>query len=198
MLEIVVCSLFVGSLGVQAVVIATCMSWQQSMNANQDAEEEEILTQYQTKENTAALAQQANGSGKHPLRDPRLVGWEFKIVRANRNLFRDPAVLQQLCAEEAEAGWILLEKLDDRRIRFKRQMALRDIVKSEVLKYDPYRCHYGSSWQPLIWLSAIAALVAMVLPAYLGYALVSQALANSHPTQSLPASFPPLEQPPTP
>jgi len=28
---------------------------------------------------------------------------------ANRNVFRDSVVLQQLCEEEAEAGWILLE-----------------------------------------------------------------------------------------
>jgi len=37
-------------------------------------------------------------------------------------MFRDPVVLRQLCEEEAEAGWILLEKLDDHRVRFKRPM----------------------------------------------------------------------------
>lgn len=197
MLEIVVCSLFVGSLGVQAVVVGSWMCWQHSVEANQDEEEEEILTQYETKENTTASEPQPNSAAPEPHRDPRLVGWEFKIVRANRNLFRDPAVLQRLCEEETEAGWIMLEKLDDRRVRFKRPMALREIVKPEFLTCDPYRCYYGSSWQPQIWLGAIAALVAMILPAYLGYALVSQTLASSS-TQSLPATFPPLEQQPSP
>lgn len=192
MLEIVVYSLFVSSLGLQAVVLGSWMRWQQSVNVLQDEEEEELLTQYQSKEDAFV---QANGSSQQS-KDPRLMGWEFKIVRANRNLFGDPAVLQCLCKEEAEAGWIMLEKLDDRRVRFKRPIALREVIKSEFLNYDPYRCHYGSSWQPLNWLGAIAAIVALTLPAYLGYALVSQTLASSSQTP-IPAAFPPLEQPPS-
>jgi hypothetical protein len=195
MLEIVVYSLFVSSLGLQAVVFGSWMRWQQSVNVLQDEEEEELLTQYQTKEN-AFVEQQANGSSKQQSKDPRLMGWEFKIVRANRNLFGNPAILQCLCKEEAEAGWIMLEKLDDRRVRFKRPIGLREVVKSEFLNYDPYRCHYGSSWQPLNWLGAIAAMVALTLPAYLGYALVSQTLASSNQTPT-PAAFPPLEQSPS-
>lgn len=195
MLEVVVCSLFVSSLGFQALVLGNWMHWQQSVNANQDEEEEEILTQYESKQNALVVQQQLNGSSnQQSSRDPRLVGWEFKIVRANRNLFRNPAVLQCLCDEEAEAGWIMLEKLDDRRIRFKRPIALREIIKAEFLNYDPYRSHYGSSWQPINWLGAIVALVALTLPAYLGYALVSQTLASSSQTQNLPAAFPPVDQ----
>jgi hypothetical protein len=194
MLEILVCSLFVGSLGVQAVVAGSWMYWQQSVEGNQD-EEEEILTQYESKQN--APVQQANVSNLQQPRDPRLAGWEFKIVRANRNVFRDPVVLQHLCKEEAEAGWILLEKLDDHRVRFKRPMALRYTDTPEFLVNDPYRCYYGSSWQPITWLSAIAVL-ATLLPAYLGYALVSQSLARSGPTQIQPSVFPPLEQSPSP
>ncbi len=105
--------------------------------------------------------------------DPRLMGWEFKIVRANRDLFRDPRVFQQLCTEEAEAGWILLEKLDDRRVRFKRPIAMRQVINPEFLSFDPYRTHYGPGTSLLTWVGAIAALLAMILPAYLGYALVS-------------------------
>ncbi len=193
MLETVVCSLFVGSLGLQAVVIGSWMRAQQSIEINQDEEEEENLTQYESTENS--VAQQQVSSRQQP--QQRLMSWEFKIVRANRNLFRDPAFLQHLCEEEAQAGWILLEKLDDRRVRFKRPTSLRDTIKPEFLANDPYRCYYGSSWQPLTWLSAIAALVATILPAYLGYALVSQSLAPSSPTQT-PPIFPPLEQSPSP
>lgn len=189
MLEIVVYSLFANSL-VQAAILGSWMHWQQSLKANQN-EEEDILTQYESQENTF-IVQQANGSSEQQPKDPRLMGWEFKIVRANCNLFRDPAVLQSLCEEEAEAGWIMLEKFDDCRVRFKRPIALREVIKAEFLNYDPYRCHYGSSWQPLNWLGAIAAIVALTLPAYLGYTLVSQTLASSSQTQ-IPAIFPRLD-----
>lgn len=190
MLEIVLYSLFVGSLGLQAVALGGWMQWQQHLTAIQQ-EEEEILTQYEIKEQTI-LEPPQNGATKQQ-KDPRLVGWEFKIVRANRNLFRDSQIFQKLCQEEAESGWILLEKLDDRRIRFKRPIALREIVKSEYLKHEPYRSHYGPTWQPWNWFAAIAILVAMTLPAYLGYALVARTITSSSQTQPLPAAFPPLE-----
>ena len=45
MVEIVVCSLFVGSLGLQAVVIGSWTRAQRSIETNQDEEEEENLTQ---------------------------------------------------------------------------------------------------------------------------------------------------------
>lgn len=196
MLEIVVCSLFAGSLGLQAMVVSGWMHWQH-VEGNQDEEEEELLTQYEQTENNTVEQPQPNSADQEQSRDPRLVGWEFKIVRAQRNLFGDLKVLQQLCQEEAEAGWILLEKLDDRRVRFKRPIALREIVKQEYLKLDPYRCHYGSSWHPLTWLGAIAVLTAMILPAYLGYTLVSKTVANPQ-EPDIPATFPPLEQSPSP
>jgi len=73
----------------QAVVFGSWMCWQQSVEGNQD-EEEEILTQYESKQN--ALCRGKRFNFQQP-RDPRLAGWEFKIVRANRNVFRDPVVL---------------------------------------------------------------------------------------------------------
>ncbi len=158
------------------------------MTLEQNIEEEEMLTPYEAYEHNGT---DNNGFGSdQEFIDPRLVGWEFKIVRARRDLFCDPAVFQFLCAEEAEAGWILLEKLDDRRVRFKRPIALREIVKAEFLNYDPYRCVYGSSWQPGKWLSAIALLIAVVVPAYLGYTFVAQALATT--TTRSTQSFPPI------
>ena len=47
--------------------------------------------------------------------------WEFKIVRAYRAVFAKPEAFKKLLSEEERAGWILLEKLDDNRVRFKRQ-----------------------------------------------------------------------------
>ena len=47
--------------------------------------------------------------------------WEFKIVRANRGIFGKPNELKKLLSVEEQAGWILLEKLDNSRVRFKRR-----------------------------------------------------------------------------
>lgn len=190
-MEIVVLSLFVGSLGLQATLLGGWMHWQQVTLAQQNEEEEESLTRYDTKEEAAAAgvrptaqrsqSPQPNGTAKDSSKDPRLTGWEFKIVRAKRDLFRNPATLQRLCQEEAESGWILLEKLDDRRVRFKRPIALRDIIKPEFLRSDPYRSHYGPSSNLTTWLGVTAALVAIFLPAYLAYTLVSLKLSQSRP-----------------
>jgi len=71
--------------------------------------------------------------------------WEFKIVRSETGVFRRPEVLNKLIEEEARAGWVMLEKLDDSRIRFKRPRSAR--VKDTYLPpgVDPYRTRYGAS-----------------------------------------------------
>lgn len=131
--------------------------------------------------------------------DPHLVGWEFKIVRAKRDIFHNPAVLQKLCQEEAVSGWILLEKLDDRRVRFKRLIALRNIIEPEQLSFDPYRCHYGSSFTPMPWLGALALVGAIALPSYFSYTWVSRMITQQNPPipspyQDIPPqSFPPAQ-----
>lgn len=195
--ETLALSLLVGSLGLQSAIAGGWLYWRQQVMGRQEWEEEENLTRYdygevpvnedQKLDNLGEAGSSAAPARGAPVsagavnsakgqRDPRLVGWEFKIVRANRDLFRDSAAFRQLCKEEAEAGWILLEKLDDRRVRFKRPIALRDIIRSDYLSFDPYRSTYGPSGNPWAWLGAIAALTAILLPAYLGYTLVSTTL----------------------
>ncbi len=203
-MEIVLLSLFVGSLGYEAIVLGNWLQRHQQQDAELE-EEEETLTRYEPDEQLSpiqpfAAAKSApsphsahsttpeiQGHASVPSSsDPRLLGWEFKIVRANRELFRDPGVFQRLCKEEAEAGWIMLEKLDDRRVRFKRPIALREILQPDYLPYDPYRTHYGSSARLTSWLGLVAAVTAIVLPAYLGYALVFKTTSRQPP----PATFP--------
>lgn len=77
--------------------------------------------------------------------------WEFKIVRANYEVFRRPNELQKILREEKRAGWILLEKLDNSRLRFKRKRS--EQVKDEQLVsngIDPYRTQYGMSQGKLV------------------------------------------------
>ena len=69
--------------------------------------------------------------------------WEFKIVRANRPVFRNPKTFNRLLAEEAQAGWTLVEKFDDTRIRFKRPQQARVNDSQLPRGVDPYRVHYG-------------------------------------------------------
>jgi hypothetical protein len=67
--------------------------------------------------------------------------WEFKILRAVTRQFHDPDKLRKALAEEAQAGWILVEKFDDQRLRLKRPMSARE--HDHELSIDPYRTTYG-------------------------------------------------------
>jgi len=69
--------------------------------------------------------------------------WEFKIVRANRAVFGNPAHLHRLREEEARAGWTMVEKFDNFRIRFKRPLQARMNDSMLPPGVDPYRVHYG-------------------------------------------------------
>jgi hypothetical protein len=198
-------SLLAGNLGWQALGVSGWLCWRQNATSQQhQEEEEEILTSFDLQQDVAAGdVQQHNGKVDPQSRsnqvstDPQLVGWEFKIVRARHKLFRNPAVFQKLCNEEALSGWMLLEKLDDRRVRFKRPIALRHVLDVEQLSYDPYRCHYGSSFTLRPCLYAIAALMAIVIPSYLGYTIVSGMISQAKtPPPSPYEQIPPQDFPP--
>ncbi len=71
--------------------------------------------------------------------------WEFKIVRSSSTAFRKPEVFQNLLSEESIAGWEMVEKLDDQRVRFKRRREARRRDASLPPGLDPYRTQYGSN-----------------------------------------------------
>ena len=85
--------------------------------------------------------------------------WEFKIVRFILAGFRIPEVLQQVCAEEARAGWTLVEKFDNQRLRFKRPITAR--AGDAGLGFDPYRSQYGTSSGVIV---AVILACALLLP----------------------------------
>ncbi len=70
--------------------------------------------------------------------------YEFKIVRSGSAAFRNPETLKELIEEESRAGWVMLEKFDDSRVRFKRPRSARarDAFLPEGV--DPYRTQYGA------------------------------------------------------
>ena len=89
--------------------------------------------------------------------------WEFKIVRSETGAFRKQQAFQNLLQEEQIAGWELVEKLDDRRVRLKRRK--EDRRKDAMLPqgYDPYRTNYGSSTARPIVLIIIATMLAVFI-----------------------------------
>ncbi|MDX2255695.1 MAG: hypothetical protein NW214_09285 [Pseudanabaenaceae cyanobacterium bins.39] len=109
--------------GIQSIIIDKIFRSKQDKRRREEVEEEN-LTRYES-----------NTSSDQPK------GWEFKILRTSSGGFRSRRVLNKVCAEEAQAGWILLEKLDDHRLRFRRPIAARD--RDHQCRIDPYRTRYG-------------------------------------------------------
>jgi hypothetical protein len=68
---------------------------------------------------------------------------EFKILRSATGAFKDPAVMQRYLEEEAQAGWTLVEKFDNSRMRLKRPAAARQ--QDAQCTFDPYRTRVGIS-----------------------------------------------------
>ena len=68
---------------------------------------------------------------------------EYKILRSTVRTFRKPAKFRAAVEGEARAGWELVEKLDDQRIRLRRSIAWRQ--RDGELDQDPYRTRVGMS-----------------------------------------------------
>jgi hypothetical protein len=93
-------------------------------------------------------------------------GWEFKILRSMTNAFKKPEKLQQVLMEESSAGWVLVEKFDDARLRLKRPAAAKEA--DGQLDFDPYRTYVGISQGRYILIVVllslgIPALVALII-----------------------------------
>jgi hypothetical protein len=69
--------------------------------------------------------------------------WEFKIVRSAFEAFGNPRKFKQMLKEEAEAGWVLVEKFDNGRVRLKRPASARKQDHLLPPEINPYRTSYG-------------------------------------------------------
>ncbi|MFM1897473.1 MAG: hypothetical protein RLZZ385_2547 [Pseudomonadota bacterium] len=68
---------------------------------------------------------------------------EYKIVQSNTPMFASSARLKEIMAQEAKAGWDLVEKLDNYKLRFQRDISHR--ANDDSLDFDPYRTQVGVS-----------------------------------------------------
>lgn len=91
-------------------------------------------------------------------------GVEFKILRSATSAFGRPEFLRQVLDEEKDAGWTLVEKFDNSRIRLKRPASARTAGTSSRL--DPYRSYVGMSETGLAL--RIVATVLIVLAVVIG------------------------------
>ena len=82
--------------------------------------------------------------------------WEFKILRSAAGQFRDPVWLRSILEEEARAGWTMIEKFDNGRVRLKRLARAR--ATDATLGFDPYRTWVGISPTRLALTIVLAAL----------------------------------------
>ncbi len=111
----------------------------------QQQEEEEDLTRYTPEE---------------------LAGdWEFKIVRCMGSAFGSREKLKALLKEESLAGWIMVEKFDDQRVRFKRPASARRQDHLLPADIDPYRTELGMSGAVMaaVILGVVALVMALVI-----------------------------------
>jgi hypothetical protein len=93
-------------------------------------------------------------------------GSEFKILRSATSGFKRPEFLRQVLDEEKAAGWMLVEKFDDSRIRLKRPASARADGTGTSTTFDPYRSYVGISEVALGL--RIAAAIAIGLAVVLG------------------------------
>ena len=99
-------------------------------------------------------------------------GWEFKIPRSATGAFKHPDRLRQALDEESHAGWVMVEKFDNQRVRLKRPASAR--AGNTTPGVDPYRRSYGVSEGALT-----AAIMASVF-ATIGVILLIIFLATRH------------------
>ena len=101
--------------------------------------------------------------------------WEFKILRSATGRFRNPkSWLRRILEEEARAGWKLVEKFDNSRVRLKRPAS--DCVSDAALGFDPYRSWVGISqarFAALLVLGLLASAVAIVVLVFLTIATLT-------------------------
>ncbi len=88
--------------------------------------------------------------------------WEFKIIRSAMGTFKKPERLREILEEEARAGWVLIEKFDDSRVRLKRPANAKD--QDGGLDFDPYRTNVpGEGRRQLIMVGLVLGFVALVV-----------------------------------
>jgi|SRR5262245_32981157 len=89
--------------------------------------------------------------------------WEFKILRSSTAAFRNSEKLRRILEEEGRAGWILVEKFDNSRIRLKRPAKAR--AGDGSLPFDSYRTYIGLPAWGLVFIIFVGSVLLAVMVA---------------------------------
>ena len=95
---------------------------------------------------------------------------EYKVVQAQTPLFASTPKMLEILQEESEAGWELLEKEDNYRIKLKRDVSCRE--RDGERSVDPYRSSVGVS--SVVTYGATAGVTLVIVSVILYLALWSQ------------------------
>lgn len=95
---------------------------------------------------------------------------EYKVIQAQTPLFASTPKMHEILEEEAQAGWNLLEKEDNYRLKLQRETSHRE--NDNKLSIDPYRTTVGVS--SMVTYGATAAITIAVVSVILYLALWSQ------------------------
>jgi hypothetical protein len=68
---------------------------------------------------------------------------EYKIIQSTTPYFANKQNFKRILDEEAHAGWILVEKFDNYKLRFQRDISHRSSDDGRVI--SPYRVQVGPS-----------------------------------------------------
>lgn len=98
--------------------------------------------------------------------------WEFKIVRSATNSFGNPNTLQKLLEREALFGWVMVEKFDNARVRFKRPASAKAKDTELPEGKNPYDTNFGIS-EGMLALLIVAGIFILMGCGALGLFLVS-------------------------
>ncbi len=94
---------------------------------------------------------------------------EYKVITSNTPIFRNPAKLKQILAEEAQAGWNLEEVIDSSKIRVGRDKSNRAGDGSRAI--DPYRINVGMN--QALYLAIVASITILVIWAIIQAVMLS-------------------------
>lgn len=92
---------------------------------------------------------------------------EFKTMQAQTPLFADSKKMQEILLEEAKAGWDLLEKEDNYRIKLQRDIDNRS--NDESLSIDAYRTTVGVSSVLTYGMTALATVLIVSVILYFAF-----------------------------
>ena len=90
---------------------------------------------------------------------------EYKIIQSQTPLFANSAKMHEVLEQESRAGWQLLEKEDNFRLKLQRSISHRE--NDAALDFDAYRSNVGVSSMVTYGVTALATIAVVSLILYL-------------------------------